>query len=93
MNRSCRAAAMATTLLTVGVLSSVGNVNGDGGLAFVDLAESEGKARGHNLFFGLSDRPGNRLTSFAEFRWTFYDDTSPFRLALGFTYALTGRWR
>lgn len=64
-----------------------------GGLAFVDLAESGGKEQGHNLFFGLNDRPGKRLTSFAEFRWTFYNDTSPFRLALGFNYALTGRWR
>lgn len=64
-----------------------------GGMAFVDLAESAGKDRGHNLFFGVNDRPGKRLTSFFEFRWTFYNDTSPFRLALGFNYALTGRWR
>jgi hypothetical protein len=60
-----------------------------GGLAFVDLAESAGKKRGHNLFFGLSERPGKPLTSFAEFRWTFYNEISPFRLALGFNYALT----
>ena len=59
-----------------------------GGLAFVDLAESGGKARGHNLFFGLNDRSGGSLSSFAEFRWTFYDETSPFRLAIGFNYAL-----
>jgi hypothetical protein len=60
-----------------------------GGLAFVDLAESAGKERGHNLFFGLTERPGKPLTSFAEFRWTFYNEISPFRLALGFNYALT----
>jgi hypothetical protein len=64
-----------------------------GGLAFVDLAESGGKKRGHNLFFGLSDRPGKTVTSFAEFRWTFYDETSPFRLALGFNYGLATLWR
>ena len=61
-----------------------------GGIAWVDLAESGGKQRGHNLFFGLSDRQARRATSFVEFRWTFYNDTSPFRLAVGFNYALTG---
>ena len=64
-----------------------------GGLAFVDLAESAGDRRGRNLFFGLREPPGKRTRSFAEFRWTFYDETSPFRLAVGFTYALTGPWR
>ena len=58
-----------------------------GGWAFVDLAESGGKQRGHNLFFGVSDQPGRSLTPFAEFRWTFYNETSPFRLAVGFNFA------
>src|SRR5260221_10609107 len=55
-----------------------------GGIAWVDLAESGGKQRGHNLFFGLNDHQATRLTSFAELRWTFYNHTSPFRLAVGF---------
>ena len=61
-----------------------------GGFAWLDLAESGGKQRGHNLFFGLSDHQAKRMTSFVEFRWTFYNDTKPFRLAVGFNYALTG---
>jgi hypothetical protein len=44
---------------------------------------------GYNLFFGLSTAPPlQRLKPFVEFRWTFVNDTSPFRLALGFTYGL-----
>jgi hypothetical protein len=44
---------------------------------------------GYNLFFGLSTaEPEERTKGFAEFRWTFVNDTSPFRLALGFMYRL-----
>ena len=35
-------------------------------------------------------RPDSRLKPFIEFRWTFVNDTSPFRLVFGFT---TGLWR
>jgi hypothetical protein len=44
---------------------------------------------GYNLFFGLSTAAPNEPTKgFLEFRWTFVDGTSPFRLALGFLYRL-----
>lgn len=44
---------------------------------------------GYNLFFGLSTaEPEQRTKGFLEFRWTFVNDTSPFRLALGFMYRL-----
>jgi hypothetical protein len=59
-----------------------------GGIAFVhpDDADTE---TGYNLFFGLSTAPPHQRTKgFLEFRWTFVDDTSPFRLALGFLYRL-----
>ena len=46
---------------------------------------------GYNLFFGLSTAaPSEQLKPFAEFRWTFVNDTSPFRLAIGFSYRLGG---
>ena len=44
---------------------------------------------GYNLYFGLSTAaPEDATKGFIEFRWTFVDDTSPFRLALGFLYRL-----
>jgi hypothetical protein len=74
-------------------LGQSGGLYAGGGFAFVDLAESGGNERGHNLFFGINDSPGKQVSSFLEFRWTFYNDTSPFRLALGVNYALAGLWR
>jgi hypothetical protein len=44
---------------------------------------------GYNLFFGLSTAaPIEQMKGCVEFRWTFVNDTSPFRLALGFSYRL-----
>jgi hypothetical protein len=44
---------------------------------------------GYNLFFGLSTAPPlDRVKPFVEFRWTFVNDTSPFRLAAGINYRL-----
>ena len=65
-----------------------GGLYAGGGIAFVhpDDAETE---TGYKLFFGLSTAaPQQQTKGFLEFRWTFVDDTSPFRLALGFLYRL-----
>ncbi len=60
-----------------------------GGIAFAHPGNG-GTKTGYNLFFGLSTSPPlDRLKPFAEFRWTFVNDTSPFRLALGFNYRLS----
>ena len=65
-----------------------GSLYAGGGIAFVHPDDSDTKT-GYNLFFGLSTAPpGQRTKGFLEFRWTFVDDTSPFRLALGFMYRL-----
>jgi hypothetical protein len=59
-----------------------------GGVAFVHQDDADTET-GYNLFFGLSTAaPQQRTKGFLEFRWTFLDDTSPFRLALGFLYRL-----
>ena len=59
-----------------------------GGIALVHPDDSDTET-GYNLFFGLSTAPpAQRTKGFIEFRWTFVDDTSPFRLALGFMYRL-----
>jgi opacity protein-like surface antigen len=72
-------------------LGQGGGLYAGGGVALVHLDDTDGTKTGYNLFFGLSTAPpAERLKGFAEFRWTFYHDTSPFRLALGFMYALTG---
>lgn len=63
-----------------------GDVYGGGGIALVhpDGGDTE---TGYNLFFGfkVSD---SRWRPFLEFRWTFVNDTSPFRLMLGFNRQL-----
>jgi hypothetical protein len=65
-----------------------GGLYGGGGIAFSHPGGGETKT-GYNLFFGLSTAPPlQRLKPFAEFRWTFVNDTSPFRLAVGFIYRL-----
>lgn len=65
-----------------------GGLYGGGGIAFAHRDDSDTKT-GYNLFFGLSAAPpAQRTKGFIEFRWTFVDDTSPFRLALGFLYRL-----
>jgi hypothetical protein len=69
-------------------LGQGGGLYAGGGIAFVrpDDADTE---TGYNLFFGLSTAaPDEPTKGFIEFRWTFLDGTSPFRLALGFLYRL-----
>ena len=69
-------------------LGQGGGLYAGGGIAFVrpDDADTE---TGSNLFFGLSTAaPDEPTKGFIEFRWTFVDGTSPFRLALGFLYRL-----
>ena len=66
-----------------------GGLYAGGGVAFAHPGGGETKT-GYNLFFGLSTAaPSERLKPFVEFRWTFVNDTSPFRLALGFNYRLS----
>jgi hypothetical protein len=65
-----------------------GGLYAGGGIAFVHPGGGETKT-GYNLFFGLTTAPPlQRVKPFVEFRWTFVNDTSPFRLALGFDYRL-----
>ena len=65
-----------------------GSLYAGGGIALVHPDDSDTET-GYNLFFGLSTAPpAQRSKGFIEFRWTFVDDTSPFRLALGFLYRL-----
>jgi hypothetical protein len=65
-----------------------GGLYGGGGVAFAHPGGGDTKT-GYNLFAGLSTAsPQDRVKGFVEFRWTFVNDTSPFRLALGFNYRL-----
>jgi hypothetical protein len=65
-----------------------GGLYGGAGIAFAHPDDSDTKT-GYNLFFGLSAAPpAQRTKGFIEFRWTFVNDTSPFRLALGFMHRL-----
>jgi hypothetical protein len=69
-------------------LGQGGGLYAGGGIAFVHPDDSDTET-GYNLFFGLSTaQPEQRWKGFAEFRWTFLDDSNPFRLALGFMYQL-----
>jgi len=69
-------------------LGQGGGLYAGAGVAFAHPGGGETKT-GYNLFFGLSTAaPNEQLKPFAEFRWTFVNDTSPFRLALGFNYRL-----
>jgi hypothetical protein len=70
-------------------LGQGGGLYAGGGIAFVHLGDSRTET-GYNLFFGLSTAPPlARTKPFVEFRWTFLDDTSPFRLAAGFSHILS----
>jgi hypothetical protein len=65
-----------------------GTVYGGGGIAFVHLNGDKTRT-GYNLFFGLI--PSTVQTGWRpllEFRWTFVNDTSPFRLVAGFTHRI-----
>ena len=65
-----------------------GGLFAGGGIAFAHPGGGETKT-GYNLFFGLSTAaPSEQLKPFGEARWTFVNDTSPFRLVFGFNYRL-----
>jgi hypothetical protein len=69
-------------------LGEGGGLYGGGGIALVHPDDSDTET-GYNLFFGLSTAPqAQRSKGFIEFRWTFVDDSTLFRLALGFLYRL-----
>jgi hypothetical protein len=69
-------------------LGESGGLYGGGGIALVHPDDSDTET-GYNLFFGLSTAPqAQRSKGFIEFRWTFVDDSTLFRLALGFLYRL-----
>jgi hypothetical protein len=70
-------------------LGQGGGLYAGGGIAFVHLGDS-GTETGYNIFFGLSTAPPlARTKPFVEFRWTFLDDSSPFRLAVGISHVLS----
>lgn len=59
-------------------------VYGGGGAAFTRVRALSSVKTGYNLFFGIAlSEPTARSRMFAEFRWTFVNKTSPFRLVLG----------
>jgi hypothetical protein len=69
-------------------LGQGGGLFAGGGIALVHPHGGD-TDRGYNLFFGLSTAPPDQDTKgFIEFRWTFVNDTSPFKLALGFMHQL-----
>lgn len=64
-------------------------VYGGGGAAFTRVRALSSVKTGYNLFFGfVLAEPEARSKLFLEFRWTFVNRTSPFRLALGVNQAL-----
>ena len=71
-------------------IGQTGALYAGGGIAFAHPGGGETKT-GYNLFFGLNaSASSGRTRPFVEARWTFVNDTSPFRLALGFNYRLGG---
>ena len=65
-------------------------VYGGGGIAFVHLNGDKTRT-GYNLFAGGTTSPESTgWKPFIEARWTFVNDTSPFRLALGVTRRIDG---
>jgi hypothetical protein len=67
-----------------------GTIYGGGGIAFVHLGDDKTRT-GYNIFFGLIGAPAQaKVQPFVEFRWTFVNDTSPFRLVAGVTWRLGG---
>lgn len=60
-----------------------------GGAAFTRVRPLSSVKTGYNLFFGLVlAEPEVRSRLFLEFRWTFVNRTSPFRLVAGFSRPL-----
>jgi hypothetical protein len=68
------------------LLFGSGGVYGGGGAAWLH-PEGGTTYTGYNLFFGIQSVT-TRFKPFLEFRWTFINDTSPFRLMLGFSLPL-----
>jgi hypothetical protein len=65
------------------------SVYGGGGVAFTRVRPLSSVKTGYNLFFGLGlSAPDVRSKLFAEFRWTFVNKTSPFRLVVGISQPL-----
>ena len=66
------------------------SIYGGGGIAFAHPGGGDTKT-GYNLFAGVMADPRlSHTTPCLEARWTFVNDTSPFRLVLGFNYRLGG---
>lgn len=64
-------------------------VYGGGGAAFTRVLPLSAVKTGYNLFFGLVlAQPEARNKLFLEFRWTFVNRTSPFRLVAGINQSL-----
>lgn len=64
-------------------------VYGGGGAAFTRVRALSSVKTGYNLFFGfVLAEPEARSRMFLEFRWTFVNRTSPFRLVLGVNQSL-----
>jgi opacity protein-like surface antigen len=63
-------------------------IYGGGGAAFTRVRALSEVKTGYNLFFGLLSDAAARRKAFLEFRWTFVNRTSPFRLVFGFHQAL-----
>ena len=63
-------------------------VYGGGGAAFTRVRALGKVKTGYNLFFGLVSEAETRRKVFVEFRWTFVNRTSPFRLVVGVNQAL-----
>ena len=67
------------------------SIYGGGGIAFVKVLPLDKVKTGYNGLFGLNFAPPSaRSRPFAEFRWTWVNSTSPFRLVLGLNYRLGG---
>lgn len=72
------------------MLGPGGTIYGGGGIAFVHLNGDKTRT-GYNIFFGLIAAPAqSEWKPFVEFRWTFVNGTSPFRLVGGFTRRIGG---
>jgi hypothetical protein len=60
------------------------SVYGGGGAAFTRVRPLATTKTGYNIFFGFDFAPTRaRSKPFIEFRWTFVNDTSPFRIVIG----------
>lgn len=59
-----------------------------GGAALTRVRALSKVKTGYNLFFGLVSEAETRRKVFVEFRWTFVNRTSPFRLVVGINQAL-----